>query len=163
MRLKLTWNKHSLSSKIFSKHQEQRRMSQAIWRYWWLACLLIALQVVRTSSPGSGFLVNSPPPSPPPKWSLNPLEETLPQPVLKSFITVFIQYKGIENKLTRTQLLGLAKSVYYETTLSAKGPSWVRIDWWAQYRLKFYKGLNEKRKGKTELTTKTKIPFVMIN
>ena len=69
------------------------------------------------------------PPPPPPKWSLNPLEETLPQPVLKSFITVFIQYKGIENKLTRTQLLGLAKSVYYETTLSAKGPSWVRIDW----------------------------------
>ena len=41
------------------------------------------------------------------------LEETLLQPVLKSFITVFIQYnEGLENKLTRTPLLGLAKSIY---------------------------------------------------
>ena len=29
-----------------------------------------------------------------PDWSLNPLEETLVQPVLKSFITVFIIKKG---------------------------------------------------------------------
>ena len=42
------------------------------------------------------------------------LEETLLQPVLKSFITVFIQYnEGLENKLTRAPLLGLAKSIYY--------------------------------------------------
>ena len=47
-------------------------------------------------------------------WSLNPLEETLLQSVLKSFITVFIQYnEGLENKLTRAPLLGLAKSIYY--------------------------------------------------
>ena len=30
----------------------------------------------------------------PPDWSLNPLEETLLQPVLKSFITVFILMRG---------------------------------------------------------------------
>ena len=30
----------------------------------------------------------------PPDWSLNPLEETLLQPVLKSFITVFIIMEG---------------------------------------------------------------------
>ena len=42
-----------------------------------------------------------------------PLKETLLQPVLKSFITVFIQYnEGLENKLTRASLLGLAKSLY---------------------------------------------------
>ena len=33
-------------------------------------------------------------PSHPPDWSLNPLEETLLQPVLKSFITVFIIMRG---------------------------------------------------------------------
>ena len=41
-----------------------------------------------------------------------PLEETLVQPVLKSFITVFIQFnEELENKLTRASLLGLAKSI----------------------------------------------------
>ena len=44
----------------------------------------------------------------------NPLEETLLQPALKSFFAVFIQYsEGLENKLTRAPLLGLAKSIYY--------------------------------------------------
>ena len=48
-------------------------------------------------------------------WPLNPVEETLLQPVLKSFITVFIQYnEGLENKLTRNPLLGFAKSIYYQ-------------------------------------------------
>ena len=41
----------------------------------------------------------------------NPLEETLLQPVLKSFITVFIIMR--ENTLTRAPLLGLAKSIYH--------------------------------------------------
>ena len=51
---------------------------------------------------------------PPPNWSLNPLEETLLQPALKSFFAVFIQYsEGLENKLKRAPLLGLAKSIYY--------------------------------------------------
>ena len=50
-------------------------------------------------------------PSHPPDWSLNPLEETLLQPVLKSFITVFIIMR--ENTLTRAPLLGLAKSIYH--------------------------------------------------
>ena len=36
-------------------------------------------------------------PSHPPDWSLNPLEETLLQPVLKSFITVFYYNEGLEN------------------------------------------------------------------
>ena len=57
-----------------------------------------------------------PPPLPPypSDWSLNPLEETVLQPVLKSFITVFIQSnEGLENTLTRAPLLGLAKSIYY--------------------------------------------------
>ena len=66
------------------------------------------------------------PPSPFPTrdWSLNPLEETLLQPVLKSFITVFIQNnEGLENNLTRASLLGLAKSIYY---------SWFRDRQWQQ-------------------------------
>ena len=34
--------------------------------------------------------------------------------MLKSLISVFIQNnEGLENKLTRAQLLGLAKSIYY--------------------------------------------------
>ena len=47
-------------------------------------------------------------------WSLNPLGETLLQSV-KSFMTVFIQYnKGLENKLTRAPLPGLAiVYIYY--------------------------------------------------
>ena len=48
------------------------------------ACALIALQVVRKSSPSS-------------------------RPQFYSFYSV---YDGLENKLTRAQLLGLAKSVY---------------------------------------------------
>ena len=68
--------------------------------------------VVRTSSPGSRprqFF----PTSPPPELVFHSTDETLLQPVLKRFITVFIQYnEGLENKLTRTPLLGLAKSVY---------------------------------------------------
>ena len=41
-------------------------------------------------------------------WSLTSLEETFLQPVLKSFIKVFIQCnEGLENKLTRAPLLGL--------------------------------------------------------
>ena len=73
---------------------------------------------------GSGPRQFSPPPSPIPTrdWSLNPLEETLLQPVLKSFITVFIQNnEGLENNLTRASLLGLAKSIYY---------SWLRDRQW---------------------------------
>ena len=63
-------------------------------------------------------LVNSSLHPHPPSWSLNPLEETLLQPALKSFITVFIQYKeGLENKLTGAPLLGLAKSICYGNVL----------------------------------------------
>ena len=68
----------------------------------------------------------SPPPPYPSDWSLNPLEETVLQPVLKSFITVFIQNnEGQEITLTRNPLLGLAKSIYYlcnkASTAWAKG------------------------------------------
>ena len=44
-------------------------------------------------------------------WSLNPLEETLLQSVLKSFINQYNE--GLENNLTRAPLLGLAKSILY--------------------------------------------------
>ena len=84
---------------------EQQRASQAVWRYRWLACVLIALQVVRTSSPGSR-----------PRQLFRPLEEILLQPVRKSFVSVFVQNivsRGLENNLTRAPLLGLAKSIYY--------------------------------------------------
>ena len=51
---------------------------------------------------------------PPPELVFQSIEETLLQSVLKSFITVFIQCNvGLENKLTRAPLLGLAKSIYY--------------------------------------------------
>ena len=70
--------------------------------------------VVRTSFPGSRlrqfFLT-----SPLHELVFQSIEETLLQPVLKTFITVFIQYNvGLENKLTKTPLLGLAKSIYYQ-------------------------------------------------
>ena len=65
-------------------------------------------------------LVDSSPPPPlsyPLDWFLSPLQETFLQPVLKSFITVFIQYnEGLENKQTRAPFLGLAKSIYFEWT-----------------------------------------------
>ena len=81
-----------------------------------VSCLKIPLTsmcvVVRTSSPGSR-LRQFFPTSPPPELVFQSIEETLLQPVLKSFITVFIQYnEGLENKLTRAPLLGLAKSIY---------------------------------------------------
>ena len=58
-------------------------------------------------------LVNSSPPPNHLDWFLNPLKETLLKPVIKSLVTVFVQYnKGLENKLTRAPLLGLAKSIH---------------------------------------------------
>ena len=69
--------------------------------------------VVRTPSPGPDF-VNSSPPTHPLNWSFNPSKKLSLQPVLKSFITVFIQCNvGLEDKLIRAPLLGLAKSIYY--------------------------------------------------
>ena len=81
-----------------------------------VSCLEIPLTsmcvVVRTSSPGSR-LRQFFPTSSPPELVFQSIEETLLQPVMKSFITVFIQYnEGLENKLTRAPLLGLAKSIY---------------------------------------------------
>ena len=76
-----------------------------------LSCLKIPLTSMRFTASSE----NSRPrqffpslPIPPP---LNPLEETLLQSVLRSFITVFIVTR-LENKLTRAPLLGLAKSIY---------------------------------------------------
>ena len=61
----------------------------------------------------TSLILPSPSP-PPPNWSLNPIEENLLQPLLKSFVTVFIRYnEGLENKLTRAPLLGWTKSTYY--------------------------------------------------
>ena len=50
--------------------------------------------------------------------SLNPLEETPLQPVLKSFITVFNIMRGY--KINKSSVLGLAKSMYYITMLSQR-------------------------------------------
>ena len=62
-------------------------------------------------------------PSHPPNQSLNPFEETILQPVLKSSISVFIQNnEGLENKLTRVPPLGLPKPIYYQKLLSPKFP-----------------------------------------
>ena len=59
--------------------------------------------VVRTSSPGP---------------------ETLLQPVLQTYITVIIHYnEGLENKLTRAPLLGLAKSIYYKAMQKSSDPT----------------------------------------
>ena len=68
---------------------------------------------VRISSPGSRLRQFFP--HLPPELVFQFIEETLLQPVLNSFITVFIQYnEGLENKLTRAQLLGLPKSIYFQ-------------------------------------------------
>ena len=62
-----------------------------------------------------------------PDWSPNPLEETLLQPMLRRPISVFIQNnEGLENKLTRAPLLGLAKSIYY--TIKEESTSQIRFD-----------------------------------
>ena len=74
--------------------------------------MVSALQVVRTLSPGSRPCQFFPPPHPS-DWSLNPLEQAYLQSGLKSFITAFIQNnEGLEYKLTRAPLKGLAKSMY---------------------------------------------------
>ena len=71
-----------------------------------LSCVklpLTSMRVLRTSSPGSRPCLVS-----------EPFEEALLQRVRTSFITVFIKYnEGLENKLIRAPLLGLAKSIYY--------------------------------------------------
>ena len=60
------------SSKVCSKHQGQQQRSSAAWRYRWLACVLVALQVLRTLSPGSRLRQLFPSlPSLPSDWSLN--------------------------------------------------------------------------------------------
>ena len=92
-----------------------------------VSCLKIPLTsmcvVVRTSSPGSR-LRQFFPTSPPPELVFQSIEEILLQPVMKSFITVFIQYnEGLENKLTRAPLLGLAKSIYYEAMQKSSDPT----------------------------------------
>ena len=47
--------------------------------------------------------------------------------MLKSLISVFIQNnEGLENKLTRAQLLGLAKSIYY--MVKEESTSQIRLD-----------------------------------
>ena len=82
-------------------------------RYRWLACVLIALQVVRTSCPGSRPLQFPCPPPPPP----NPPGPEMPLKKIfysQCFIIVFIQYnEGLQNKLTRAPLLSLAGFIYY--------------------------------------------------
>ena len=61
------------------------------------------------------------PPSPPetPELFPNSIEETLLQPVLKSFVTAFIQRNiDLVNKLTRAPLLGLARSILGQISLA---------------------------------------------
>ena len=108
---------HSLSSKILSS-----RTTTTV-----VTSLKIPLTsmcvVVRTSSPGSR-LRQFFPTSSSPELVFQSIEETLLQPVLKTLITVFIQYnEGLENKLTRAPLLGLAKSIYYEAMQKSSDPT----------------------------------------
>ena len=64
---------------------------------------LTSMCVLRTSSSFSR-----------PRLVSYPFEEALLQSVRTSFIADFIKYnEGLENKLTRAPLLGLAKSIYY--------------------------------------------------
>ena len=82
-----------------------------------VSCLKIPLTsmrvAVRISSPDSRLRQFFP--HLPPELVFQFIEETLLQPVLNSFITVFIQYnEGLENKLTRAPLLGLPKSIYFQ-------------------------------------------------
>ena len=58
-------------------------------------------------------LVNSSLPSPPPEWSLNPHWKTSSTASAEEFHYSFYYNEGLENKLTRAPLLGLAKSIYY--------------------------------------------------
>ena len=88
------------------------KTTRFVWRYCWLdPCqLLCKLWEHRPQLPD---LVNCSP-LPTRDWSLNPLEETLLQSVLKIFITVSIQNnEGLKNNLTRAPLLGLAKSILF--------------------------------------------------
>ena len=83
--------------------------------------MLIALQEdVRTSSPGFRPRQFSPlPPPETPELFPNSIEETLLQPVLKSFVTAFIQRNiDLVNKLTRAPLLGLARSILGQISLA---------------------------------------------
>ena len=89
--------------------------SLAAWRYRWLACFLS--QVVRTSSPGSRprqFCPSLPIPWP---WTglLVPLKKSSSASA-EEFYCSFYCNEGLENKLTRASLLGLAKSIYYHYT-----------------------------------------------
>ena len=85
--------KDSLSSKICSS--TTLRTTTEV-----LSCLKIPLTRMRFIAscenvvPGFETSPILPFPPHPPDWSLHPLEETLLQPVLKSFITVFIFMRG---------------------------------------------------------------------
>ena len=79
------------------------------WRYRWLACVLS--QVVRTSSPGSRprqFFPSLPNPGMV-SWSSWRNSSTASA---EEFSYSFYYNEGLENKLTRALLLGLAKSIY---------------------------------------------------
>ena len=79
------------------------------WRYRWLACVLS--QVVRTSSPGSRprqFFPSLPNPGMV-SWSSWRNSSTASA---EEFSYSFYYNEGLENKLTRAPLLGLAKSIY---------------------------------------------------
>ena len=84
--------------------------------------LITLLEVVRTSSPGfrpRQFSPLSPLPPETPELFPNSIEETLLQPVLKSFVTAFIQRNiDLVNKLTRAPLLGLDRSILGQISLA---------------------------------------------
>ena len=79
--------------------------------------MVIALQVVRMSSPGSKprqFYPSLPIPGPVSQFPW----KNFPTVSAEEFYYRFYYNEGLENKLTRAPLLGLAKSIYYDSQIS---------------------------------------------
>ena len=86
----------------------------AAWRYCWLACVLIALQVVRMLSPDSRlsqFFPSLPIPKTPGLVPKSPWRNSSTASA-EDFYYSFYYNEGLEHKLTRALLLRLAKSIY---------------------------------------------------
>ena len=106
--LPLRKKRFSISGNLFRTSGRTTKVLSC-WRYRWLACVLS--QVVRTSSPGSRprqFFPSLPNPGMV-SWSSWRNSSTASA---EKFSYSFYYNEGLENKLTRAPLLGLAKTIY---------------------------------------------------
>ena len=106
--LPLRKKRFSISGNLFRTSGRTTKVLSC-WRYRWLACVLS--RVVRTSSPGSRprqFFPSLPNPGMV-SWSSWRNSSTASA---EKFSYNFYYNEGLENKLTRAPLLGLAKSLY---------------------------------------------------